>query len=171
MAGGALPRRPLYVGSPMRLAGLLLVLAAAAAVLTGAAIQRWLVPGAAAPVTMRSVTPGGLDRMGIHLWSPHVPPECFASGWRPLRLVLSECPLAQDQAEWAARGALAAHPGSPGPRAVETVLAQADVPVQFTRGAGIHQLAWVVAVDQQAAYAPLCVKARPVDAEAPAAGC
>src|SRR5690349_966656 len=55
-------------------------------------------PGSSQPVTLKTVTPGVLDRMGIRLTHAALPPECTPVAWLHLSLP-GHCPITQSQAE------------------------------------------------------------------------
>jgi hypothetical protein len=139
-------------------------------------------PGSSAPVVLKTVTAGALERSGIRLTRPTVGIECAPASWLHITLA-GRCPVSQSAAEAAARAALpvfkvlplpigvgtaqatvvgAAAVGTPttgSPQVREAVLAWADVPARSSpNGQPLHALVWAIAVDEPA----LGVRACPV---------
>jgi len=116
-------------------------------------------PGSSQPVTLKTVTPGALDKMGIRLTHSALPPECTPAAW--LRLSLpGRCPITQAQAQATAATSVPrflrvpsmaadAAPGSGQVQVREAVLAWGDIPAGSTaNGLAVHGLLWAVAVDE-----------------------
>lgn len=149
-----------------------LVLACLLAVGAGVALSGLATgPGSSAPIVMKTVTPGALEKSGIHLSQPVVPIECRPAGWLHLNLV-GRCPVSQAAADSAAEAALprfrpiplpavgaaaAAIPITGGaPQVKESVLAWVDVSAQGTANPALHAMVWVVAVDLPATGGAVC---------------
>ena len=137
-------------------------------------------PGSTAPVLLKTVTPGALERSGIRLTQPPVPVECTPASWLHLTLT-GHCPVSRSAAEAAARAALPVFPVLPlpvgvgmaqvkvvvgaaapvtshgSPQIKEAVLAWADVPARSSpNGQALHAMVWALAVDEPALGLGMC---------------
>jgi len=130
-------------------------------------------PGHSAPITLKTVTPGVLDSMGIRLTQPALPIECGPASLVHITLT-GRCPITQSAAEAAARSGLpvfkpmplgvgvaiaqaavvggsapAPVTGNGSPQIKEAVLAWADVPARSSpNGQALHAMVWAIAVDE-----------------------
>jgi hypothetical protein len=144
------------------LAAAVLMATAAGVALSGLAAR----PESSQPVTLKTVTPGALDKIGIRLTHAALPPECTPVAW--LRLSLpGRCPITQAQAQATAATSVPAFLRVPmavdaaltaGQVQVrEAVLAWGDIPAGSTaNGLAVHGLVWAVAVDQPNAGSTFC---------------
>lgn len=144
------------------LAAALLISALTAVALSGLAVG----PGSSGPITLKTVTPGALERDGIRLSHAALPPECTPAAWLHLT-VPGRCPISQAVAESTASSSVpvfravpmaadaAIVPGHAQVR--ESVLAWADIPgASAAGGNSLHALVWVVAVDEPLAGNVYC---------------
>lgn len=119
------------------------------ALLVGAGIDQGAkaLVGSQGHVTLKSVTPGGLEKLRMRLEPYAAPIDCR------IPLHVSRCPISQASAEAAATSGLKVQQ----PKVIESVLANVVVPGSVApNGIPLSGVMWVVSLDRTTRFAPSC---------------